>query len=290
MFLLLFIVAGTIIFSALGQLITYSIYGTLDPNTASNPAAHLRITQAIASIGAFLSPALLFAFCQDGKWFSYNDADKKPHYLLTNVVLILSITLLPVVAVIAQWNAAMQLPECFSGLEQWMRNMQDLMDDAMRKLTAQHTTQNLIGNLFVLGFLPALCEEFLFQGTVQAFLTKWSKKPHLAIWITAFIFSSIHFEFYGFVPRLLLGAYLGYLFFWSRSLWLPILAHFLHNALSIIIDYTMQGRGIMLDDIKFTDIHGAVPLTVSCALVSAMGLIFLWRTQKELNYSENQNK
>ena len=102
------------------------------------------------------------------------------------------------------------------------------------------------------------------------------------------IFSAIHFQFSGFIPRLLLGAYLGYLFYWSRSLWLPVLAHFLHNALSLLVDFSFQGRGVELDEMKFTDIHGTVPLVISCSVVTFISLLFLWRTQKELNESEKE--
>ena len=115
----------------------------------------------------------------------------------------------------------------------------------------------------------------------KAFISDKSGKPHLAIWLTAFIFSTIHFQFYGFIPRLLLGAYLGYLFYWSRSLWLPILAHFLHNALSILVEFTLAGRGILTDEMEFTQVKGSIPLLISCVVVTFISLAFMWRIQKD---------
>ena len=200
-----------------------------------------------------------------------------------NVTLLLSIVILPVVALLSQWNQAIELPKSWGALQQWMADMDTKAEELTTLLTFKHSYGTLLANILVLALIPALSEEFMFQGTIQAFLTKWTCKPHLAIWITAVIFSLIHFQFSGFVPRLLLGAYLGYLFYWSRSLWLPILAHFLHNALSLLVDFSFQGRGISLDDMKFTDIHGAIPLVISCSVVTFVSLIFLWRTQKELN-------
>jgi membrane protease YdiL (CAAX protease family) len=126
--------------------------------------------------------------------------------------------------------------------------------------------------------LAGVCEEFFFQGALQPLMMKWTKNPHIGILITALIFSALHFQFYGFIPRFVLGVYLGYLFFWSRSLWLPILAHVLHNALSILIDYTLQGRGIDTDNLQFTDVRGSIPTAISCTLVSAMAIVYLWRT------------
>lgn len=280
--LVMLILVGGIIFNALGQLVAYAAFHTMDFESASNPAAYLRLTQSFGSIGMFLCPALVFSFLQDGRWLNYTGANRSPHHLLANTVLVLSITLLPLVAILEQWNAAMHLPEWMSGVETWMTNMEELMGKVTETLVKDHSYATLCFNVIALALIPAVCEEFLFRGTLQSLLTKQWNKPHLAIWITALVFSTIHLQFYGFIPRLLLGAYLGYLFYWSRSLWLPILAHFLHNALSIIVSYTLMGRGIDVDNMRFTDMHGSTTLVISCLVVSAMGLAFMWRTQKEL--------
>lgn len=279
LFLLLFVVAGAIVFTALGQLIVSGIYHTTNMYEASSPSSYVRITQTFGSVGMFLIPALMFAYCQDKKWFNYNDANRKPHHLLVNATLVLSIVVLPLVAILSQWNEAIPFPEKMAS---WMRSMEDQSELILRLLTVDHSTQTLLLNLFALALVPAVCEEFMFQGTIQAFLTKWSAKPHLAIWVTAVVFSAIHLQFYGFIPRLLLGAYLGYLFYWSGSLWLPILAHFLHNALTVLVDYTFQGRGIDLSNMRFSDVHGAMPILIGCALVTAMSLVFMWRVQRDV--------
>jgi hypothetical protein len=274
-------VAGAFVFSALGLLVSSAIFHTMDPYSASDSATYIRITQAFSTIGTFLVPALLFAYCQDGKWFHYNKADRQPYYLLVNVTLVLSIVILPIVAILNQWNQALTLPESMSGLEEAMKRLEAKSEDILQLLTFNHTYATLAANLLVLALLPAVCEEFLFQGTLQVFISDKSGKPHLAIWLTAFIFSTIHFQFYGFIPRLLLGAYLGYLFYWSRSLWLPILAHFLHNALSILVEFTLAGRGILTDEMEFTQVKGSIPLLISCAVVTFISLAFMWRIQKD---------
>ncbi|MBR4918420.1 MAG: CPBP family intramembrane metalloprotease [Bacteroidales bacterium] len=288
LFLLLFVVAGTIVFSGLGMLVAYAVYHTNNMYKASDPAGYIRLVQAFNSVGMFLVPALMFAYAHDRKWLHYNWADRKPHYLLVNVTLVLSIVILPVVALLSQWNQAIELPKSLGSLQQWMADMDAKAEELTTLLTFKHTYGTLLANIFVLALIPAIGEEFMFQGTIQAFLNKWTQKPHLSVWITALIFSAIHFQFSGFIPRLLLGAYLGYLFYWSRSLWLPILAHFLHNALSLLVDFSFQGRGVSLDDIKFTDIHGAIPLAISCTVVTFVSLLFMWRTQKELHHNEER--
>ena len=74
---------------------------------------------------------------------------------------------------------------------------------------------------------------------------------------------------------------MGYLFYWSKSLWLPILAHVLHNALSLLVDFTLQGRGIDTDSLQFTDVRGSLPTAVGCAIVSAMAIVYLWRIYRD---------
>ena len=277
--LALFMIGGLLIFSSLGELIILLIYHTPNMLEASDPVTAIRISQMLTTIGAFLIPALLFAYCQDRMWFNYNAANRKPPYSMTNIVLILSITLLPIVGVLSAFNQNIMPQE--GAVAEFMRNMEEAANHILELVTRQHTTWDLIANLLIFAVLAGVCEEFFFQGALQPLMMKWTKNPHIGILITALIFSALHFQFYGFIPRFVLGVYLGYLFFWSRSLWLPILAHVLHNALSILIDYTLQGRGINTDNLQFTDVRGSIPTAISCTLVSAMAIVYLWRTYRD---------
>lgn len=277
--LALLMIGGLLIFTSLGELIILLIYHTPNMLEASDPVTAIRISQILTTIGAFLVPALLFAYCQDRMWFNYNAANRKPPYAMTNIVLILSITLLPIVGVLSAFNQNIMPQE--GSVAEFMRNMEEAANHILELVTSQHSTWDLISNLLIFAVLAGVCEEFFFQGALQPLMMKWTKNPHFGILITALIFSALHFQFYGFIPRFVLGVYLGYLFFWSRSLWLPILAHVLHNALSILIDYTLQGRGINTNDLQFTDVRGSIPTAISCALVSAMAIVYLWRTYRD---------
>lgn len=277
--LALLMIGGLLIFTSLGELIILLIYHTPNMLEASDPVTAIRISQMLTTIGAFFVPALLFAYCQDRMWFNYNAANRKPPYAMTNIVLILSITLLPVVGVLSAFNQNIMPQE--GSVAEFMRNMEEAANHILELVTSQHSTWDLISNLLIFAVLAGVCEEFFFQGALQPLMMKWTKNPHIGILITALIFSALHFQFYGFIPRFVLGVYLGYLFFWSRSLWLPILAHVLHNALSILIDYTLQGRGINTNDLQFTDVRGSIPTAISCALVSAMAIVYLWRTYRD---------
>lgn len=277
--LALFMIGGMLISTSLSELLILLIYHTPSMLEASDPVTAIRLSQTIITIGTFLLPALLFAYCQDRQWFNYNAANRKPPYSMTNIVLILSITLLPVVGILSAFNQSIMPQE--GTVAEFMRDLEESAEHILEIVTSQRSTWDFISNLLTFAVLAGICEEFFFQGALQPLLTRWTNNPHLGILITALIFSALHFQFYGFIPRFMLGLYLGYLFFWSRSLWLPILAHVLHNALSLLVDYTLQGRGIDTNNMQFTDVRGSIPTAITCTLVSAMAIVFLWRTYRE---------
>ena len=267
--LALFMLGGMLVFSSLGTLLVTLIYHTPNMMESADPVTAIRITQTLTTIGTFLVPALLFAYCQDRRWFGYNAADRIPKQSMVNMVLILSVTLLPVVGVLSAFN------------QNIMPQEGAVAEFILEVVTSQRSSWDLISNILVFAVLAGICEEFFFQGALQPLLMNWTRNPHVGILLTALIFSALHFQFYGFIPRFLLGLYLGYLFYWSRSLWLPILAHVLHNALSILVDFTLQGRGIDTDSMQFTDMRGSLPTAAACALISAMAIVYLWRIYRD---------
>jgi membrane protease YdiL (CAAX protease family) len=128
----------------------------------------------------------------------------------------------------------MLLPEWLSGMERWMKNAEEnaaLLTEAFLKV---ETTQGLLFNLFMIALLPAIGEELLFRGVIQKIFTGWTRSHHWGIWITAILFSALHIQFYGFIPRMLLGVLFGYLLIWSGSIWLPVIAHFVNNGFAVM--------------------------------------------------------
>ena len=277
--LALFTLGGMLISSALGELVILLLYHTPQMLEASDPVTAIRISQSLVTIGTFLVPALLFAYCYNRQWFDYNAANRSPKQSMINIVLILSVTLLPVVGALSAFNQHIMPQE--GGVAEFMRDLEEAANHILELVTSQRSSWDLVANMLVFAVLAGVCEEFFFQGALQPLMMNWTKNPHIGILLTALIFSALHFQFYGFIPRFLLGVYLGYLFYWSRSLWLPILAHVLHNALSLMVDFTLQGRGIDTDNLQFTDVRGSLPTAAACALISAMAIVYLWRIYRD---------
>jgi len=139
-----------------------------------------------------------------------------------------------------EWNEAITFPEFLSGFEEWARNMEEQLAEA----TEQFTTFNNFGE-FLIGFVviaaaPAIGEEFLFRGVLQNSLQRLTTNKHIAIWVSAFIFGAIHMQFFGLVPRMLLGGVFGYLYVWSGNIWYPIIAHATNNGIAVIMAYSFQ--------------------------------------------------
>jgi len=273
-FLLLFVVCGFTISNSFA-LLTGKVIGL-----EFGSRTYFYVVQFISTFGTFFAPALLFSYCASKSWLSYSEANKIASPKLVGYVLILSILILPVIACLGYFNDQISLPESLYKIEVWMRELEEANKSILKLLTTNTTITILFLNIFAMALVPALFEEYLFRGTIQQFFTKWFVNKHIAIILTALIFSAIHFQFFGFIPRFLLGIYLGYLFVWGKSLWLPIIAHFMHNAVSLIFDYGAQRRGIDLEEIDSSQITEFYPAVVFCTFCVGLGIYFLWKKAK----------
>jgi membrane protease YdiL (CAAX protease family) len=156
---------------------------------------------------------------------------------------------LPVINATAWANEQLHFPESLRSLELALQQMEEGAERLTKALTSTTDFGILVLNILVMALVPALGEEMVFRGLIQPIAMRWTRRTHLAIWLTAFLFSALHLQFYGFVPRLLLGALLGYMYHWSGSLWVPILAHFANNAMALTLFFFIA-RGSISDEIE----------------------------------------
>ncbi|MBR1804066.1 MAG: CPBP family intramembrane metalloprotease [Muribaculaceae bacterium] len=154
---------------------------------------------------------------------------------------------LPAMNWLVEWNKGMQLPQALSGLEQWMQAMEQQGEEVTRDMLEHQSVGGLLVNLCVVGFLAGLSEEIFFRGSMLKMFSRSGHISHVAVWVVAIVFSAMHMQFYGFVPRMLLGAWFGYLLWWTRSLWVPIIAHTLNNSLVVIFTW-LEDRGVVSGD------------------------------------------
>ncbi len=152
----------------------------------------------------------------------------------------------PFIDMLNTWNQGLHLPDSMHAIEQWMTDSEKQAESLTKQLLNVTTWGGFLSNILVIALLAGIGEELLFRGVLQKILIKWTGNIHTGILITAILFSAIHLQFFGFIPRMVLGALLGYLYVWSRSLWVPITAHALNNAWVVIFTPNSFNQGSKL--------------------------------------------
>ena len=233
MFSFFVIIAGFLAFLVVSLVVAIPFFGVdsmlslTNINDLNNPESLriLKYFQVVQSIGVFIIPPFILG------WLFHGFAAS------------------PFINFIGEMNANMQLPDWLSGVENWMKNAEGNAAELTEAFLKVDNLGGLLFNVFMVAFLPAIGEELLFRGVLQRIFTNWTKNIHWGIWITAILFSAMHMQFYGFVPRMFLGVLFGYLLVWSGSMWLPIIAHFINNAVAVIGMYLIDKK-LLTPDIE----------------------------------------
>ena len=206
-----------------------------------DPANDIKLLQALTVCTIFILPALLTAvLCSRNPVADYYAAQPLSRKNVKRVIAA-SLTLLPCINLIHYYNKMLRLPSWMSGIEKWMQDTEAAAEQAMELILKADSIGGLAINIVIVAILAALSEEFIFRGLLFRWLRDTISNHHWVVWITAILFSAIHLQFYGFIPRLLLGAWLGYLLVWTGSLWAPILAHFANNLMGVLLYYRYAG-------------------------------------------------
>lgn len=236
----------------------------LQRDTSLEKKNFIRIALGITQLCTFLLPAAFFLRLtyRDTAWETAK-LERSPTTKSILLVSLLTITTYPLVQYIYLLNQQLPLPT-------WAIEQENLINTTVQHLLYVHAVPELLINILLVGLLPAVGEELLFRGVVQQQLEKLLANPHIAVWLTALIFSFIHFQFQGFLPRVLLGAGLGYLFIWTRNLWIPIIAHFVNNAGQVLLQYLYQQQWIELN-LNSIDKVPLGLLVVSMSMMGAFG-------------------
>jgi uncharacterized protein len=207
----------------------------------------LKFFQILNQIGLFIIPPLVFAYLDGGKIKSYLRLDVVPGLQVLILSLVMVFAILPLVHWTAAINEMMRFPDWLQGIENWMKQSEESAKQITDAFLNVDSTGGLLLNLLMIALLPAIGEELLFRGVLQKLLQQWFKNVHWAILVTAILFSAMHLQFYGFLPRTILGIVFGYLFVITRSLWVPILVHLFNNGAAVLAAFLFR-RNILEND------------------------------------------
>jgi hypothetical protein len=244
----------------------------------SRTIAMIRGMQAVQFVSLFLVPAWITThFLTTDRKTYLGLRGVHSRYLLAGIgIMIISI---PFVNWMGELNRQIDFPPAVA---EWMKEKEEEASAMIRALLSRRTPLDLVLNLFFIAVLASVGEELLFRGLLQRLFIKLFRSPLAGILISAFLFSAMHMQFYGFLPRFLLGIVLGLIYWYSGSLWVAIIAHFVYDAMLIVLAYFYPE---MLNDettVKVTNM--ALAGLVSLALVSA--LIFWMKVNSRTRYAE----
>lgn len=178
---------------------------------------------------------------------NYLKINTKFHGALLVVIFFTMLLSMPIVEVLSNINQHLSLPPSLKGIEQWMRDSEKSAEKATAVLLKMNNLFDLFKAILLVAALTAVVEELMFRGALQTIFYRWTRNPHAAIWITAALFSAFHMEFFGFLPRLMLGVFFGYFVYWSGSIWTSVWAHFLNNGTAVVVTYLYQHKVIKVN-------------------------------------------
>lgn len=235
----------------------------------------LKLVQTISALGTFVLPPLVLAWLFSEQPVEYLGLNKGLNRS-GSLAILLMLAATPLINFLGEVNASLHLPAALSSVEQWMKQTEDQAAEITKLFLKMDGPADLLLNLFMIGLIPAVGEELVFRGVVQRIFSDWWKNKHVAIWITAVLFSAMHMQFYGFLPRMVLGAMLGYLYVWSGSLLLPMLAHFTNNAGAVIFTYLFQHGYTSVDPDAIGTKSDVMSVVFSLA-VTILVIFVIWR-------------
>ena len=225
----------------------------------------LKIGQGISSIFMFVVPPIVYYFVTRKPWLLF---------LLAGIAVMF--VSMPVTNQLTVWNENMKLGGALQTLEDMLKALEETAAAATEQMLTVDTIGGLLFNLVVIALIPAIGEELTFRGVLQQGLTR-RMNPHVAILLSAAIFSFIHFQFYGFLPRMFLGMLLGYLFYTSGSLWTCMLMHFLNNGSAVVV-YYLNHKGIINVDVDhFGEAQNMWVLIASAVVTVALIVWCCWK-------------
>lgn len=234
----------------------------------------LFVLQFFSAVGGFIVGPLLYLYHYERQRLP-GLINKRGRAIIPLILLVLvTLSFMMVNSILIEWNANITLPETLKTVESWMQNKEQYLQKLTDVLTTFPSLLDFLGAFVVIALLPAFGEELFFRGLMQPLVQRLAGNAHAAIWITAFVFSVFHFQFYGLLPRLFLGALFGYLYYWSGNLLMPVLGHFINNGFSLLMRYLYQLGLVSFDSNETEALAGT---TIALFLIIGMVSIVAYR-------------
>lgn len=262
----------------------------------------LKWFQFVQTLATFFAPPLLVAYLcsrEPKEWLGLKLNAGTPVSLnigIFIVAIVLMLVAIPGINLLAYWNSQMSLPDCLKPLEDLMRQQEEAAALLTERFLIGTGAEVLVANVVLMALLPAMSEEMTFRGVLQRLIAKrgatggvrLTGRQHAAIWAVAIIFSAVHFQFFGFVPRMLLGALFGYALCWTGSLWIPITMHFVNNAATVVAFWIICNNNLNRDVIESFGTGETLWVGIVSLVLTGLGIYCFWRLSRTISKASSR--
>ncbi len=285
LFLIGFLFLGSVIqilvMMAAGASLTDFMNSDGDFSKLPNAWLGMILGQGLGSFMGFVGTAWFYWKNIEKKSWKDLDFNKVPALPVFGMVVLIQMAFMGFNGWLQEINQGISFPESMKGVEALLKGMEDKLAETTKFFTDFTSFWQFLLAFLVIAVIAGVGEELIFRGLIMRKLLLGTGNPHIAIWVSAFIFAVIHFQFYGILPRMMLGVLFGYFYLWTGNIRLPIFAHIFNNGLAVTIMY-LHNIGIVKTDLESMD---DVPMTiVGFSLIATIGLMFLLK-----NYTNTQS-
>lgn len=270
-----------------GMLLSIVLSAVLAMTIGLDEVSTIRCSVVLQNVLAFIAPALLMPLVVYGKdylLFSFGRNTDLSSYVW--IALIYAVAT-PAINYLVAWNESLVLPEWMSPIEEWMKNSEASAKVVTDTLMADLSVTGLMMNIFCMGILTGIGEELFFRGALQSVLVRSFRNRHLAVWVAAVVFSAFHLQFYGFVPRMIMGAIFGYALLLTGSVWVPVVAHALNNISVVVLTYLINADAVDESAVSLGVTDGFPLLALVSAFFSFVLMLVFNRLMKSRKYDGN---
>lgn len=290
LFLINFLFLGgliqVVIMMASGVSLTDMLESGGDFSKMPNAWLAMIVSQGLGSLVGFVGTAWFYWRIVEKKQWSELNFKPIPKPRVFLMIILIQVTFMGFNGWLQELNENFVFPESMKGLETVLKGMEDQLAKATKFFTTFTSFWQFILAFIVIAIIAGVGEELVFRGLLMRKLFLGIKNIHVAIWLAGFIFAVIHFQFYGILPRMMLGVLFGYLYYWTGNIWVPIIAHIFNNGLAIVIMY-LYNLKIVKTDLESID-HVPMPI-VLFSLVATIGLMFLFKNYMQSQSVESQS-
>lgn len=274
---------------------TSIISSVIDSLSMGSERTHMLWGGVIQCLVAFCIPAFILARFSSNHWADWLELTKRPGLKAILGVIIVYLVSMPAMEWIIEWNANLHLPATFSSVETLFRQWEESSEKSTQILLSANGWGEIFAGVIVIGLLTGFSEELFFRGGLQGILQRTNMGKTTAVWFAAFIFSAMHFQFFGFIPRLLMGAFFGFLLLWTRSIWVPMFAHILNNSMVVLTAALSGDTSASLIDTTGKSVYFDNPYGVLTSLILTIAFLVFFRnsffkSNNNLKFSWQKNQ